>query len=63
MGGEVRQVLPERRTCVAMEGHDRVGGEVIRDDRGDVKVEVRGCTGSEADFERTINLFIVKNIQ
>ena len=37
------------QTCGDMEGHDRVGGEVARDDPpGDVKVEVRGCPGSEA---------------
>ena len=49
VGGEVRQILPEQRTCGAMEGHDRVGGEVARDDPpGYVKVEVRGCPGSEA---------------
>ena len=48
VGGEVRQVLPERRTCGAMEGHDRVSGEVACDDpHGDVKVEVCGCLGSK----------------
>ena len=39
VGGEVRQVRPERWACGAMEGHDRVGGEVARDDPpGDSKV-------------------------
>ena len=54
VGGEVCQVRPERRTCGAMEGHDRVGGEVARGDPpGDVKVEVGRCPGSEAAWEKS----------